>query len=104
MWGQEVSDVYAQPTHLNKPLGNWRVMYSKPESPDPAEQLVRQFARKHGRVTRTEVIDLCRIGEEQAAHLLDRLVSMEGLARCGVGRGVYCQVRKTGAVMRWHEH
>ena len=80
-------------------------MYDKPELPDPPEQLVRQFARKHGPVTRTEVIELCRIGEEQAAHLLARLVSMEGLARRRRrSRGVHYQVRKTGAVMWWYGH
>ena len=37
------------------------------------EQLVLNYVRQHGRVTRAEVVELCRLSADQAARLLKRL-------------------------------
>ncbi len=57
--------------------------------PIQQEQMVLQYVMKHGRIARKDVIELCRIGEDQATRLLDRLVEDGQLARFGAGRGVY---------------
>lgn len=59
------------------------------------EQMVLQYVRTHGRVTRRDVIELCRIGDYQATRLLDRLVEQDKLVRFGAGRGVYYEQRKS---------
>jgi ATP-dependent DNA helicase RecG len=53
------------------------------------EQMVLQFAEKHGRITRAEVAALCQISGPQASRLLSRLVAKGSLERLGErGRGV----------------
>jgi ATP-dependent DNA helicase RecG len=53
------------------------------------EQMVLQYVEKHGRITRKEVAELCRISGPQAYRLLDRLAEQGLLAREGKrGRGV----------------
>jgi ATP-dependent DNA helicase RecG len=58
-------------------------------APLQQEQMVVQYARQHGQVTRKEVAELCRIGPYQATRLLDRLVTHGHMQRVGAGRGVY---------------
>jgi ATP-dependent DNA helicase RecG len=50
------------------------------------EQMVRAYVRKHGEIRRQDVIDLCRIGSDQAKRLLARLVEERVLAREGTGK------------------
>jgi ATP-dependent DNA helicase RecG len=53
------------------------------------EQMVLQYVEKHGRITRKEAAELCRISGPQAYRLLDRLAEQGLLAREGErGRGV----------------
>lgn len=53
------------------------------------EQMVLQYVGKHGRITRKEAAELCRISGPQAYRLLDRLAEQGQLAREGErGRGV----------------
>ena len=53
------------------------------------EQMVLQYVEKHGRITRKEAAELCRISSPQAYRLLDRLAEQGLLAREGErGRGV----------------
>lgn len=53
------------------------------------EQMVLQYAEKHGRITRREAAELCRISGPQAYRLLDRLTEQGLLIReGGRGRGV----------------
>jgi ATP-dependent DNA helicase RecG len=65
-------------------------------APIQQEQMVLQYARKHGRITRKDVVELCRIGPYQATRLLDRLVTVGKIQRLGAGRGVYYAYRKNG--------
>jgi ATP-dependent DNA helicase RecG len=54
------------------------------------EQMVLQYVEKHGRITRREVAELCRLSKPQAYRLLERLVEKESLTRQGQrGRGVH---------------
>lgn len=53
------------------------------------EQMVLQYVEKHGRITRRQAAELCRISGPQAYRLLDRLVGLGLLEREGArGRGV----------------
>lgn len=56
------------------------------------EQMVIQFAQKHGRITRKDVMDLCRISDYQAGNLLRRLNSGDKLILHGKSRGAYYTV------------
>ena len=47
------------------------------------EQMVLQYVEKHGRITRREAAELCRVSSDQAKRLLDRLVKAGRLARHG---------------------
>ena len=60
---------------------------------DPIQQehMVVRYVRENGRISRSDVVDLCHIGEYQATRLLDRLVERGELERLGAGRGVYYQ-------------
>lgn len=47
------------------------------------EQMVLQYVEKHGKITRREAAELCRIGPYQATRLLNRLVKKGELVRHG---------------------
>ncbi len=53
------------------------------------EQMVLQYVEKHGRITRRETADLCRIGSYQANRLLTRLVKDGRLDKYGEGKGTW---------------
>ena len=53
------------------------------------EQMILQFAGKHGKITRKETADLCQIGSFQANRLLSRLFKSGNLVRCGKGRSTW---------------
>ena len=50
------------------------------------EQMVLQYVHGHGRITRSQVADLCQIDPRAAKYLLDRLVSSGKLIRIGTKR------------------
>ena len=50
------------------------------------EQMVLQFAKAHGQVTRQDVIALCRVNKNQASYLLKKLVKSGELQLVGKGR------------------
>ncbi len=53
------------------------------------EQMILDYLRAHGRITRREVMDLCRVNPTQAQYLLQQLVRARRLERIGRGRGVF---------------
>jgi ATP-dependent DNA helicase RecG len=59
------------------------------------EQMVLQFAQSHGRITRAEVAQLCRLTSDQAKALLKRLVNKGLLVMTGTRRGAYYEPKTT---------
>ncbi len=57
------------------------------------EQMILDFVRAHGRITRRDVVDLCRVTPNQATYLLRRLVAQGKLIRAGTGRGTFYAVK-----------
>lgn len=53
------------------------------------EQMVLQYVQTHGRITRKDVSELCRINEDQASYLLRKLCRRNALELVGKGRGAY---------------
>lgn len=53
------------------------------------EQMVLQYVDKHGRITRREAAELCRIGPYQATRLLSRLVEDGRLRRHGTRKAAW---------------
>jgi ATP-dependent DNA helicase RecG len=51
------------------------------------EQMVLQYVDKHGKITRREVAELCRLGPDQAYRLLKRLVRSRKLTLVGNRKG-----------------
>lgn len=57
------------------------------------EQMILQYARAHGRITRREAADLCRVGSYQASRLLKRLARQGRLELHGVRKNSYYTLR-----------
>lgn len=57
--------------------------------PIQQEQMAIQYVKVHGRITRREVIDLCKITSRQATHLLKKLVNKKILVLKGERKGAY---------------
>lgn len=53
------------------------------------EQMVLQYVEKHGRITRREAAELCRIAPHQARDLLARLVRQGKLVMYGAKKGAF---------------
>jgi ATP-dependent DNA helicase RecG len=53
------------------------------------EQMVLSHLRAHGRITRSEVMDLCQVTSLNAKNLLRRLIRRGEIASRGIGRGTY---------------
>ncbi len=53
------------------------------------EQMVLQYVEKHGRITRREVAELCRIASHQGRDLLARLCARGELLMRGRGKGAF---------------
>jgi ATP-dependent DNA helicase RecG len=51
------------------------------------EELVTRYVREHGSIQRKGVVELCRLSDDQAKHLLARMVSDGLLKLVGKGRG-----------------
>lgn len=57
------------------------------------EQMVLQYVAKHGRITRREAAELCRLSQDQAYRLLTRLTEEGKLARYGTKKGAWYERR-----------
>lgn len=57
--------------------------------PEQQRQMIIQYAKRHGRITRGEAAELCKISEFQASRLLRTLVADGYLELRGKGRGAY---------------
>ena len=57
------------------------------------EQMVLQFVEKHGRITRAEAADLCKLGVRQAGRLLAMLVAAKKLNLHGMRKGAWYELR-----------
>lgn len=57
--------------------------------PIQQEQMVRTYVRTHGRVVRSQVVDLCKIGDFQATRLLQRMTESGILVRQGERKGAF---------------
>lgn len=57
--------------------------------PIQQEQMILQYVEKHGRITRRDAAELCKIGPFQASRLLDRLVKKGFLIRHGQRKGAW---------------
>lgn len=53
------------------------------------EQMIFQYASKHGRITRREVVELCRVTADQAKRLLRRMVDEGKLRKHGTRKGAF---------------
>lgn len=53
------------------------------------EQMVIQFVQKHTKITRKDVMKLCRVSKDQASHLLHQLVNENKLILHGKSRGAH---------------
>jgi ATP-dependent DNA helicase RecG len=62
--------------------------------PIQQEQMVIQYVKKHGKVTRSEAVKLCRISEDQAKRLLTRMVKDGKLAKQGSGKSTFYEIRQ----------
>lgn len=57
------------------------------------EQMILQYVEAHNRITRREVVGLCRVSENQAGYLLRILVERNVLKLVGRGRTAYYALR-----------
>ncbi|MHC5728063.1 MAG: hypothetical protein ACYTXY_28835 [Nostoc sp.] len=53
------------------------------------EQMVISYVNTHGKITRQEAMELCRISEDQGSHLLRKLSASKQLRLVGKDRGAY---------------
>jgi ATP-dependent DNA helicase RecG len=58
------------------------------------EQMVLQYLEKHGRITRREVADLCKISPNQARALISRLLKNERMVPGGQKRGAFYELKR----------
>lgn len=68
-------------------------VHAKGFEPAQMEQMIVQYVRAHGRITRREVADLCRLGPYQATRLLQRLAETGVLQQHGRKKGTYYTAR-----------
>jgi ATP-dependent DNA helicase RecG len=68
-----------------------RAAYVRQRGFEPLQQaqMVLQYVEKHGRITRREAAELCRIGPYQATRLLNKLVKEGRLLRQGTRKGAF---------------
>ena len=62
--------------------------------PMQQEQMVLQYAEKHGRIARAEAAGLCRLSPDQAYRLLQRLTESARLTRHGTKKGAWYERRR----------
>jgi len=81
---------YAFSAEATRRLGYGAVKTRKKDfKPSPHEQEILKYLQAHGRITRREVIDLCRIAPEKATWLLGQFVKIGKLRKMGSGRSVF---------------
>ena len=56
------------------------------------EQMILQYVQAHGRIARRDVVELCRVNENQAAYLLKKLVRRGRLRLIGRGRAAHYEI------------
>jgi ATP-dependent DNA helicase RecG len=61
--------------------------------PEQMEQMILNYLRAHGRITRRETVELCRISPYQATRLLQKLVKQDKLSQHGKWKGTYYTIR-----------
>lgn len=61
-------------------------VHAKGFESEQMEQMILQYVKAHGRVTRKDVMELCRVNKNQAAYLLKKLVKSGELQHIGMGR------------------
>ena len=54
-----------------------------------AEQIILEYVKAYGRITRREVVELCKVTNPQAKRLLAKLEKQGKLVRRGQKRGTY---------------
>ncbi|RRR77321.1 MAG: ATPase [Candidatus Viridilinea halotolerans] len=88
--GVKKSRTYTLSPRVYRDLGQ-SANYVRQAGFDPIqqEQMVLQYVKKHGKITRKDVIDLCRVSEDQATYLLRKLQASDRLRLVGKGRGSY---------------
>lgn len=86
--GKGRSRVYFLADSVRDALG---VVETSRESREPVQQeaIVKQFVRKQERITRAQVMQLCKISAPQAYRLLKRLADRGILRKVGSGRGAH---------------
>ena len=60
--------------------------------PIQQEQMVRQYVRTQGRITRGEATELCRLSLDQAKRLLTRREEKGLLTQTGTRKGAYYEL------------
>ncbi len=60
--------------------------------PIQQEQMVLQYVRAQGRITRSEAAELCRLESEQAKRLLTRMEEKSLLVQSGTRKGAYYEL------------
>lgn len=88
--GERKGRVYQLSARIYKRLGlSAAYIRQRGFEPEQQEHMVLQYVRKHGRITRHEVADLCRVNSDQAKQLLGRLVKKGQIERHGLKRGAW---------------
>jgi ATP-dependent DNA helicase RecG len=88
--GERKGRVYQLSAKVYKRLGQSAAyVRQRGFEPEQQEQMVLQYVRKHGRITRREAADLCRVSSDQAKLLLSRLLRKEKLEPHGQKRGAW---------------
>lgn len=58
------------------------------------EEMVKRYVREHGSIQRKDVVELCRLSDRQARHLLGKLVAGGTLRLVGQGRAARYETRE----------
>ena len=86
--GEGRARVYHLSAHTYRRIGE-AAAYVRQRGFEPLQQeeMVMQFVRAHGSITRSQASELCRTSPYQASRLLRKLVAAGRLARLGQGKG-----------------
>jgi len=68
-------------------------VHAKGFETEQMEQMILQYVRKYGRITRRETCELCRIGPYQASRFLQKLADQGKLELYGKRKGAYYMLR-----------
>ena len=66
------------------------------------ENMIRQYVQAHGRITRRDVVELCRVSPNQAGYLLKKLSENNELELVGLGRNAFYQLKNGKQTRRYH--